>query len=254
MTTTRPMPSRLAFSAARSPSSVYQVLHPMIPIPTARPRHCSHCRWQLLSRTIQALPTASPGIPRRTSTCADDFHPFKPSSIWFSSLLNLSTLRSPNQPLVRLQYFSYLWTKMMSTPVQHTAASTSLWFRFISTVPVSLILFLRLIYATTNIQFQISPTIQKTRTHISDLTCCHLPSTNFTECLISRSVLALTFKWSNWVFWFLAFPGSHLQVSFALYFPIPTNQAQAYRAVRDMYSYDRAMVINSAFCQPRFIL
>ena len=30
----------------------------------------------------------------------------------------------------------------------------------------------------------------------------------------------------------------HLQVSFALNFPIPTNQAQAHRAVRDMYSCD----------------
>ena len=131
----------------------------------------------------------------------------------------------------------------MSTPVQHTAVGTRLWFRFISTVPVSLVQFLRRIYATANIQFQVSPTIQKTRTHISDLTYCHLLSTNFTECLLSRSVLAsidiqmiqLSFLVSSL---FQARATHHLQVLFALYFPIPTNQAQAYRSFRDMYSCD----------------
>jgi hypothetical protein len=48
--------------------------------------------------------------------------------------------------------------------------------------------------ATANIQIQISPTIHKTRTRISDLTYCHLLSTNFTESLLSRSGLALTFE------------------------------------------------------------
>ena len=88
LTTTRPMPSRLAFFAALCPSSVHQIFHP-IPIPTTRPRHATtasvHITLQSANQSRWVRNTEREGVRHRrvypdvhttaVYHCAPSYHP-----------------------------------------------------------------------------------------------------------------------------------------------------------------------------------